>query len=131
MIIVIIIMIIIMIIVIIIIMIMIMIIITIIIRPDPDRQSQQESGTHRCIHTMGFKSRREGEIEKYQDLRMEVQRIWEMSVEVVPIIIGALGTTPGSLAKNIKKLDVQVAPGLMQKSVILQTAHIIRRLMDS
>ena len=70
-------------------------------------------------------------IEKYQDLRMEVQRIWEMPVEVVPIIIGALGTTPGSLAKNIKKLDVQVAPGLMQKSVMLQTAHIIRRVMDS
>ena len=67
-------------------------------------------------------------IEKYQ---MEIQRIWEMPVEVVPIIIGALGTTPKSLVKNIKKLDVHVAPGLMQKSVLLQTAHIIRRVMDS
>ena len=33
-------------------------------------------------------------IEKYQDLRIEIRRIWDMPVEVVPIIIGALGTIP-------------------------------------
>ena len=70
-------------------------------------------------------------LDKYQDLKMELQRIWEIPVEVVPIIIGALGTIPSSLAKNIKKLDTKVAPGLMQKSVVLQSAHIMRRVLDS
>ena len=70
-------------------------------------------------------------MEKYQDLRIEVQRLWDMPVEVIPIIIGALGTIPRSLGRNLTKLEAKVAPGLMQKSVLLETAHIIRRVMDS
>ena len=69
--------------------------------------------------------------EKYQDLKLELRRLWEMPVEVVPIIIGALGTIPKTLRRNLEELDVEVPPGLMQKSVLLETAHIIRRVMDS
>ena len=70
-------------------------------------------------------------VEKYQDLRVEVQRLWEKQVDVVPIVTGALGTTPRSLASNLKKLEAEVAPGLMQKSVMLATAHITRRVLDA
>lgn len=70
-------------------------------------------------------------IDKYQDLKIEIRRIWDMPVEIVPIIIGTLGTIPRSLKRNLEKLEAEVAPGLMQKSVILETAHIIRRVMDS
>ena len=52
-------------------------------------------------------------------------------VEIVPIIIGALGTTPKSLKRNLEELGADVAPGLLQKNVVLETAHIIRRVMDS
>ena len=52
-------------------------------------------------------------------------------MEVIPIIIGALGTIPRSLGRNLTKLKAKVAPGLMQKSVLLDTAHIVRRVMDS
>ena len=47
-------------------------------------------------------------------------------METVPIIIGALGTIPKSLQRNLKELGADVAPGLLQKSVVLETAHIIR-----
>ena len=30
-------------------------------------------------------------IEKYQDLKIEVRRLWQAEVEVVPIILGAIG----------------------------------------
>ena len=70
-------------------------------------------------------------MDKYQDLRLELRRLWEMPVEVVPIIIGALGTIPKNLKRNLEKLEAKVAPGLMQKSVVLETAHIVRRVMDS
>ena len=33
-----------------------------------------------------------GERDKYQDLRIELRRLWDKPVEIVPIIIGALGT---------------------------------------
>ena len=69
--------------------------------------------------------------DKYQGLRIESRRLWDKPVEIVPVIIGALGTIPKSLKRNLKELGADVAPGLLQKSVVLETAHIIRRVMDS
>ena len=66
-----------------------------------------------------------------QDLRIELKRLWDMPVEIVPIIIGALGTIPKSLKRNLEELGADVAPGLLQKNVVLETVHIIRRVMDS
>ena len=64
----------------------------------------------------------------YQDLRIELRRLWDKPVEIVPIIIGALGTIPRSLKRNLEELGADVAPGLLQKSVVLETEHIIRRV---
>ena len=68
--------------------------------------------------------------EKYQDLRTELRRLWDKPVEI-PIIIGALGPIPKSLKRNLEELGVDVAPGMLQKSVVLETVHIIKRVMDS
>ena len=70
-------------------------------------------------------------VDKYHDLKLELERLWEMPVEIVPIILGALGTIPSSLKKNLKKIDAKVAPGLLQKSVLLETSHIMRRVLNS
>ena len=51
-------------------------------------------------------------------------------MEIVPIIIGVLGTIPKSLKRNLEELGADVAPGVLQKRVVLETAHIIRRVMD-
>ena len=67
----------------------------------------------------------------FQDLRIELKRLWDKPVEIVPIIIGALGTILKSLKRNLEELGADVAPGLLQKSVVPETAHIIRRVMDS
>ena len=83
---------------------------------------------------MGLKSRAEGarkKKDKYQDLSIELRRLWDKPVEIVPINFGALGTISKSLKKNLEKLGADVAPGLLQKSMVLETAHIIRRGMDS
>ena len=69
--------------------------------------------------------------DKYQDLTIELRRLWDKPVEIVPLIIGALGTIPKSLKRNLEELGADVAPGLLQKSVVLETAHIIRRVMGS
>ena len=68
---------------------------------------------------------------KCQHLRIELRRLWDKPVEIVPIIIGASVTIPKSLKRNLEELGTDVAPGLLQKSVVLETAHIIRRVMDS
>ena len=35
--------------------------------------------------------------DKYQDLRIELRRLWDKPVEIVPVIIGALDTIPKTL----------------------------------
>ena len=69
--------------------------------------------------------------DKYQNLRIELRRLWDKPVEIVPIIIGALGTIPKSLKRDLEELGADVAPRLLQKSVVLERAHIIRRVIDS
>ena len=66
-----------------------------------------------------------------KDLQIELRRLWDKQVETVPVIIGALGTILKTLKRNLEELGADVAPGLLQKSVVLETAHIIRRAMDS
>ena len=82
---------------------------------------------------MGLKSRAEGSRKKkrdtYHDLRIELRRLWDKPVEIVALIIGALGTITKTLKRNIAELRADVDPGLLQKSVMLKTAHIIRRVM--
>ena len=48
-------------------------------------------------------------------------------MEIVPIIIGELGTITKSLKNNLEELRADVAPGLLQIGVVLETA----RVMDS
>ena len=80
-------------------------------------------------HEQSRKSK--GKKNKYQDLRIELRRLWDKPVDIVSIISGALGTTLKSLKRNLEELGADVTPGLLQKSVVLEKAHIIRRAMDS
>ena len=69
--------------------------------------------------------------DKCRDIRTELRKLLDKPVEIVPLIIWALGTIPNSLKRNLEELGTDVAPGLLQKSVVLETAHIIRRVRDS
>ena len=30
----------------------------------------------------------------YNDLKREIKKIWDMPVKIIPVVVGALGTTP-------------------------------------
>ena len=36
-------------------------------------------------------------IEKYQDLRRELQKIWNVKKKIIPLVLGSLGAYPNSL----------------------------------
>lgn len=69
---------------------------------------------------------------KYQDLAVEVQRLWELrKVRVVPIVIGTLGAIPAALPMHLKKLDIEdVTVEQLQRSAVLGTARILRRYLQ-
>ena len=67
---------------------------------------------------------------KYVGLQIEYQRVWNKKVEIIPVIIGATGIVD----KNIKKYVGRI-PGChniysLQRSAILGTAHILRKVLS-
>ena len=69
--------------------------------------------------------------EKYQDLKREVKRMWNMrSVIVVPVIVGALGSITKKLDEWLEKLDITVNIALLQKTTLLGTARILREVLE-
>ena len=69
-------------------------------------------------------------IEKYQDLARELKKIWNTRVKVIPIIIGALGTTPKLLRKRLEDIGIETKIVELQKSVILYSARILRKVLE-
>ena len=76
---------------------------------------------------------KEGEkIEKYQDLKREIGRLWGIRhLEVVPVVVGALGVVSKRLDAWLEKLGVTIRMGLLQKTALLGTARILRKVLDS
>jgi hypothetical protein len=47
---------------------------------------------------------RNREYSKYKDLTMEVQRMWNVKTNVIPVIIGATGTVSKSFRKYLSNV---------------------------
>ncbi len=69
-------------------------------------------------------------VNKYQDLKRELQKLWNMSVKVVPIVFGALGTPPKDIKKRVKEPGIEATIEEMQKTVTLHTARILRKVLE-
>ena len=38
------------------------------------------------------------------NLELEIQRMWQMKTEVIPVVVGALGTIKKGMVENIKRV---------------------------
>ena len=47
-------------------------------------------------------------IDKYKDLRIKLQKIWNIKAVVIPVVIGALGTILKGKHQYIKPIDIPV-----------------------
>ena len=69
-------------------------------------------------------------IAKYKDLQIEIQKMWHMRTETVPVIVGALGMIKKGTKKLINKIPGGPYPAEIQKIVLLGTARILRRALS-
>ncbi|XP_072173963.1 uncharacterized protein [Diadema setosum] len=69
-------------------------------------------------------------IEKYQDLARELRRLWNMRTKVIPIVVGALGTTPKQLRRHLDDVGVPDRVQTLQKAALLGTARILRKVLE-
>ena len=73
--------------------------------------------------------KRNEKLDNYSELRLEIARMWDKETLIVPIIIRALGSMPNDLECKLKKLDISYNIETLQKSVLLGTANILRKVL--
>jgi len=66
---------------------------------------------------------------KYKDLILELQRMWNVKTNVIPVIIGATGTISNSFRKYVSNIPGKHKVKELQKTAILGTAHILRKVL--
>ena len=65
------------------------------------------------------------------DVKRELKRLWSLKkVEVVPVVVGALGCISKGFSGWMDTLGIKLNVGMVQKSVLLGTARILRKVLD-
>ena len=72
----------------------------------------QDSGDTRV------EKKEQDEVDKYQNLARELKRLWKANTNIVSIVVGALGTIPKGLEKNLKTAGTTVSIELFQKAAL-------------
>jgi hypothetical protein len=66
---------------------------------------------------------------KYKEFTKEMQRMWNVKTRVIPVIIGATGIISKSFRKYVSNKLGNHGVKELQKTVILGTAHILRKVL--
>ena len=66
---------------------------------------------------------------KNKDFIMEIQSMWNEKANVIPVIIGATGTTSNSLTQYLSNIPGKDDIKELQKPAILGTACILREVL--
>jgi len=66
---------------------------------------------------------------KYKDLTIEIEHMWNVKTKVIPVIIGATGTISKSFRKYLSNIPGKHEVKELQKTAILGTAHILRKVL--
>ena len=70
-------------------------------------------------------------LSKYKDLGIEISTIWGLKTETVSVVIGALGQVKKGLGKYVEKLPGNINIEERQKISLLDTAHILRKVLST
>ena len=69
-------------------------------------------------------------ITKYQDLRLQGQKMWDVKSTVTPVVVGAFGTVSEKLENDLKTIGIPIVISCLQKALLLGTALILRKVLE-
>ena len=74
-----------------------------------------------------IEEREKDKIEKYKDLGRELQKIWNVKVKIIPLVVGSLGAIPKQFGNRLKRIGIIAGTVKVEKTVLLLgTARILR-----
>ena len=79
-------------------------------------------------HRIKFK---ESEKNKHLDLAKELKKLWNMKVTFIPIVIGVLGTVTEGFIKGLEDLEIRGRMKTIQTTALLNSARILRRVLET
>ena len=69
-------------------------------------------------------------IEKNEDLGRDLQKIWNVKVKIIPLVLGSIGAISKQFGNRLKQIGITVATAQVQKTVLLGMARILRKVLE-
>ena len=60
----------------------------------------------------------------------ELQKIWNVKLKIIPLVVGSLGAIPKQFGNRLKQIGITVGTAQVQKTVLLGTAGILRKVLE-
>ena len=73
---------------------------------------------------------RVGQLSKYKDLEIEMEKVWHLKTKTLPVVIGALGLIKKDTDKFLEQIPGNPRLEEVQKIVLNSTEHILRRALS-
>ena len=63
-------------------------------------------------------------------MERELQKIWNVKVKIIPLVVGSLGAIPKQFGNRLKQIGMTVGTAQVQKAVLLGTDRILRKVLE-
>ena len=60
----------------------------------------------------------------------ELQNIWSVKLKIMPLVIRSLGAIPKQFGNRLKRIGITAGTAQVQKTVLLGTARILRKVLE-
>ena len=77
-----------------------------------------------------IEEKKEDKIAKYKDLGRELQKVSNVKVRAIPLVVGYLGAIPKQLGNRLKQIVITAGAAQVQKTDSLGTARILRKVIE-
>ena len=69
--------------------------------------------------------------DKYLNLASELEKLWNMKVKIIPIVVGAFGTVSKGLLKGLEDLEAGGREETILITALLRKDRILRRVLET
>ena len=60
----------------------------------------------------------------------ELQKIWNVKVKIIPLVVGSSGAIPKQFGNRLKQIGITARTAQLQKTVLLRTTRILRKVLE-
>ena len=69
--------------------------------------------------------------QKYLDFARKLKKLWNIKMTVIPIVICVLGTVTKGLVQGLADSEIRGRVETIQTTVLLKSARILRRVLET